>query len=188
MVNISVTLPYETASVRLFCTMRDVMRHSYLWLLTLGILFSLVGCAGTGGKPGKPTPTPVQVPDRREQLLSQITGIWETAGKDGKTLQAVFARDGRLTFKNALESYNPATWAIDAPSEELKITFSSVSLEAMQIFQLYVGQGVKAFHPQGRSVTYAFTSDTWTLNIAGWEYRKQHFHAPEPLPPEPVFR
>jgi len=84
----------------------------------------------------------------------------------------VFAPDGKLTFENGLDFFNPAEWTLKADRNELTIRMPQTPDEPLQIFQLYVGDGVKALDRARQEVTYAFTPETWNLNVAGWTYTK----------------
>lgn len=152
-------------------------------LLILALFFP--GCAGRSIK--TQTPPPLPEVSLQEQMEDHIQGIWE-AGPIGKATHiARFEKNGSLVFQNGLERYNPGRWNVDADRKELTLTFPAASLEAMQIFQMYLGQGIKEFHPYERRIVYPMTPETWTLNIAGWDYTK-HDPATQPAaaPPEPV--
>lgn len=160
--------------------------RSLLILLPLSALLFWAGCAGKQVKP-LPPPVEVQRPER-EILLEHLIGKWEAPPREGKERIATFDAAGSLTFSGALLGYNPARWDLDAANHELTITFPSISNERLQIFQLYVGQGIKSFHPQAKQIVYAFMKDTWTLNIGGWEYTKYDTAPKQQAEPEPTFK
>ena len=114
-------------------------------------------------------PPPVQKPD----LRSHLAGVWEMPGKNGAAAkQMIFTSDGGLTFRGGFEYYNPANWKLDENREELVIAFPSAPNEKLDIFHMYVGDGVQAFNRSQKEVTYHFDADTWSLNLAGWSYSK----------------
>jgi hypothetical protein len=145
-----------------------------------------VGCITKPAIRG-PVATPPQAPPSKgEEALSQLKGTWESQGKNG-IKKMIFAPGGQLTFEGGLDYYNPARWDLDADREELTITLPGADVDKLQIFQLYVGQGVKRFNPSQKQIIYHFDPQTWTLNFAGWEYTKTDKAAAEPLA-EPVLK
>ena len=93
-----------------------------------------------------------------------------------------FDPNGRLTFQGALESFNPGHWEIDVAQHELRIILPNADLDNLQIFKMYLGDGVKAFNWPQKQITYAFDDQTWKLNIAGWIYSKETKAAQEVVP------
>ncbi len=84
----------------------------------------------------------------------------------------VFAPGGQLTFHGGLEFYNPGRWELDPAQQELRLSFPETDVDRLRIFQLSVGDGVKAFDRVRKQVTYHFDEQTWTLNVGGWPYTK----------------
>jgi len=86
----------------------------------------------------------------------------------------MFRPGGQLIFQGGLEFFNPAQWELDPARQELRITMPSADVDKLQIFQMYVGQGVKAFDHTRKQVTFHFDPDTWSLNVGGWMYSKEN--------------
>jgi hypothetical protein len=99
----------------------------------------------------------------------------------------IFEAGGRLHFEGGLEYYNPATWELDPARETLVLTLPAAPQEKLDIFKMYVGDGVQAFDRAHKQVTYHFNAQTWELNMAGWPYHKPDATAPPPLA-EPVLK
>jgi len=152
--------------------------------LTVGTLLSLWGCLGKAPLKTIPPVPPEQA--ETNPLKDHLLGTWENMTKD-KTKQLIFGPGGTLQFSGGLEYFNPGRWELDSEQHELILTFPQADDEKLQIFQLYVGDGVKAFDRRQQRITYAFDDQTWSLNVGGWVYSKPE--APvAPLPPEPVLK
>src|ERR1019366_7604116 len=100
----------------------------------------------------------------------------------------IFSPGGLLVFQGGMEFFNPANWELDTAHEELILTFPQTDIDKLQIFKLYIGQGVKAFYPAQKQVVYHFDTETAALNIGGWDYSKVPQNTAEPTPPEPVLK
>ncbi len=128
------------------------------------------------------------LPEAHEKsALDQLLGAWELRSKDGTIKQMVFSQDGSLTFKGGLEFYNPAQWTLDPNRQELTITMLNAPDEKLDIFHMYLADGVKRFDRHLKEITYAFDDQTWSLNMAGWVYSKPDKSAAPPLA-EPVLK
>ncbi len=161
------------------------LRMRSLTVIVLGGLFCWAGCMGKTVH--REPPAPVEKSER-EALVTHLVGSWESPDPGRPVNYAVFNSNGSVTFKGGLHSYNPARWELNAERHELNLTFPSATNEALQVFQLYVGQGVKAFRPAQKQITYAFTRDTWTLNIAGWDYSKPDNSLKQFIETDPVIK
>jgi hypothetical protein len=143
-----------------------------------------MGCIGKAPVRGPETTLPeTHEKTPREQLI----GTWELRSKDGTIKQMIFSPDGELTFRGGLEFYNPAQWALDSTRQELTITMLNAPDEKLDIFHMYLGDGVKRFDRRLKEVTFAFDNQTWSLNVAGWVYSKPDKPADAPLA-EPVLK
>lgn len=101
----------------------------------------------------------------------------------------IFGAGGALTFEGGLGYFNPGHWELAEDRQELLITLPQADDEQLQIFQMYVGDGVKAFNRAQKQVIYPFTAQTWSLNVAGWVYSKTDPTTDTPIPSvEPVFK
>lgn len=162
-----------------------LIRPILILLAAFGSALLWPGCAGPGRKSTPPGAVEPQKSER-EILLEHLTGRWEAPAQGGKEKIAVFDSGGALTFSGALETYNPAQWDLDAGTHELHITFPALPNKKLQIFQLYVGQGIKSFQPAQKQITFTFKRETWTLNMAGWDYSKVDQAPKYQVEPEPV--
>jgi len=127
-------------------------------------------------------------PAQGQPSVVPFVGVWENTDSKRNVRKAVFEADGRLVFQGGLETYNPAQWEYDSARKELHITFPQIDPEQLQIFQLYIGSGVKSFDPKQKQVIYAITDPLGTLLLAGWEYHKAEEPLMAPSPDEPVLR
>jgi hypothetical protein len=118
-----------------------------------------------------PSPQKPQPPEK-SAAIAHLEGVWISRGANGNSGQMIFAPDGTLTFKNSLTFYNPAAWTLDESRHELHITLPNADYDRLQVFQMAVGDGVKAFNPSLKQITYDFTLETWSLPVAGWTYSK----------------
>jgi hypothetical protein len=162
----------------------DVFRAGAAVLVTaLGLTVS--GCVKSVPKP-VPQP-PQEAP--KDPLLTKLLGVWELPGKTSSAANIVFEKDERLVFKGALEFYNPAQWRLDSAAKELHITLPQTPNEKLDIFKMYVGDGVKAFSRPNKQITYHFGPETTGLNFAGWVYSKPAPNVPAAAPEaEPVLK
>jgi hypothetical protein len=119
--------------------------------------------------------------------MAHLVGSWELPGKEGKIKRLLFAPDGQLTFQGGLEYFNPGTWELDPNRQELRIALPGASDKNLDVFHMYLGDGVKAFDRAHKQVTYHFDIQTWTLNVGGWTYTKPEAAATSTLE-EPVFK
>jgi len=108
----------------------------------------------------------------KSDLESHLEGVWEIATSGGKTKTLIFEPGGSLKFEGGLAYFNPGRWELDPDRHELRITLPQAEDDKLQIFQTYVGNGVKALNRARKQVTYPFDSQTWTLNVGGWMYSK----------------
>jgi hypothetical protein len=154
----------------------------------LFVIVPWIGCVNQASLRKAPVTPPVQAtaaPDPRTHLLGQ----WELPGKDGKMKLLIFEPGGQLKFQGGLEYYNPATWRLDPDRQELTISLPGAPNEKLDIFKLYVGEGVKAFDRAQKQVTYHFDATIWDLNVAGWPYHKSETSNNSAAPlAEPVFK
>jgi predicted small lipoprotein YifL len=130
----------------------------------------LAGCAGKAPLRVPPVASPEE--KDRSALEAHLLGTWENSGKSGKTKQMIFSAGGAVQFQGGLEYFNPGRWEVDPGRHELILTMPQADDEKLQIFKLYVGDGVKAFDRAHERVTYAFDEQTWSLNVGGWPYTK----------------
>ena len=145
-----------------------------------------IGCLGKA--PLRPPVARLPVPAApTHESLTHLLGRWELPGKDGKMKLLIFDANGQLRFEGGLEYYNPARWQLDENRQELVITLPNAPNEKLDIFKMYVGDGVQAFDRNQKQVTFHFTPQIWELNMAGWTYHKPDAAAPPPIP-EPVFK
>ncbi len=142
-----------------------------------------IGCLGKAPLHPAPTRQTPEVP--KNDLSSHLIGRWELPGKDGNVKVMIFEPGGKVTFQGGLDYFNPAEWQLDPLSQELRISFPQTPNEKLDIFHMYVGQGVQAFDRARKTVTYHFDDQTWNLLIAGWTYSKPDVPAAAPLA-EPV--
>jgi hypothetical protein len=154
--------------------------------IAIGLLAVLpwIGCLPKAPLHPPPAPPPeILKPD----LQSHLLGPWELPAKNGAVKRIVFEVGGRLRFEGAFEFYNPATWELDSAREELILHLPAAPEEKLDIFKMYVGDGVQAFDRANKQVTYHFNTQVWELNVAGWPYHKPDASAPPPLA-EPVLK
>ena len=133
---------------------------------------------------------PVIAPEQAKPIETDLhlLGVWENAGRGGKTKRLIFESGGTLKFEGGLDYFNPGKWELDSARRELKITLPDADDDKLQIFQLYVGDGVKAFDRACKRITYFFDDQTWSLNVGGWQYSKNDGAAlPDKPEAEPVF-
>jgi len=144
-------------------------------VILLGILIPWTGCL----RP-VPAPTPVVVSrpavnppvPQKSEMLRHLEGVWESRGANGNQGQMIFSPDGTLIFKGKMEFYNPARWELDEARQELRLTLPEADNNRLQVFQIAVGDGVKAFNPTTKQITYTFNTEIWALQVAGWAYSK----------------
>jgi hypothetical protein len=116
-----------------------------------------------------------KVPVRPEAVKPpepHLQGVWENPGRGGNPKRMIFESGGRLTFQGGLEFFNPGHWEYHPDLQELRITLPEAQDEKLQIFKLYVGDGLKAFDRAQKQITYHFDDETWSLNVGGWVYSK----------------
>jgi hypothetical protein len=143
-----------------------VMSRRGVFLAGFALGAALFGGGCVKAPPQKPV---VQTPP---PPAPHIQGVWEYTDRSGKTRKMVFAENGQVTFQGGLEFFNPGRWDLDPMRQELKLTFPNADDDKLQIFKLYVGDGVKSFDRVGKVVVYHFDDDTYSLNIGGWMYAK----------------
>lgn len=151
----------------------------------MGASLILGGCLGKA--PLKVPPVAVPEQAKTNPVEAHLLGAWENPGRSGKTKQMVFSAGGGLQFSGGLEYFNPGRWELDPDRHELIITLPQADDEKLQIFQLYVGDGVKAFDRRQERITYAFDDQTWSLNVGGWIYSKSEEPSGQ-AQPEPVIK
>jgi len=151
--------------------------RTFFWLGIMG--FTLIPWTGCLKAP--PTPTPDTIPQKpvapppefpKNGLQSHLEGEWENNETAHKPKTLIFKADGRLIFRGGLEFYNPARWELETTQQELRITLPNADVDRIRVFQLYVGDGLKAFDPIKKQITYHFDEQTWSLNMGGWIYSK----------------
>lgn len=161
------------------------MQNEAMWMLKgLGLFLLLAWTGCVGHVPPKTVPVPPPPPLRLE---THLIGTWElpVSGKGSK--EVIFAPGGTVTFRNGLEFFNPARWELDERQHELTLLLPNASDQRLDIFHMYLGQGVKRFDRPGKRVTFDFSWHTDALNIAGWTYTKTETLAPH-IESEPVFK
>lgn len=134
--------------------------------------------------PPPPLPTPPAPPP--PDLRAHLEGLWENheTGRAGKEL--TFAPNGTLTFHGGFEFFNPGQWSLDSARQTLLITLPNADVDRLHAFQLSVGDGVQAFDPVRKQITYHFDEQTWSLNIAGWTYTKTEVPVIKAAPQPPL--
>ena len=139
-----------------------IMDRKSVFIL-LGMSF-LAGC-----HPKVPVKPPVvQVP----VTTSPIVGTWENNVRGVNRGRMIFKANGELTFQNGLEFYNPGHWEWDPMRKQLFITQPQAPDRKLDIFKMYVGDGVQSFDRAQKRITYRFDDQTTSLNVAGWTYMK----------------
>jgi hypothetical protein len=156
--------------------MTRLWKNGGMTLLAFGLL---AGCARH--VPVKP---PVYQP-RVTEVSPE--GTWQTTTRKGTTMQMVLKKEGGVEFKNGLGFYNPGHWDFDPMRNILTLTLPYASDERLQIFKLYVGDGVKAFDRERKQVHYDFTAQTDTLNVGGWLFTRAE-HGTVDIPAEPTLK
>ena len=152
----------------------------------IGFLVLIGGTSCAPKRPVHPPVVPTVQPPIANPTLAHLLGAWEREGR-GVSSQMVFEPGGQLSFGGDLQFFNPARWSLDTNTQELKITLPNAPDEKLDIFHMYLGEGVKAFDRAKKEVTYHFDDQTWTLNIAGWMYSKVEKQA-VPIDVEPVVK
>jgi hypothetical protein len=84
----------------------------------------------------------------------------------------IFKPGGELRFQGGMEYYNPGRWDYDPGRHELHITLPNADDNKLQIFKMYVGDGVKAFDRVAKEITYPFDDQTGSINVGGWMFFK----------------
>jgi hypothetical protein len=128
----------------------------------------------------------VPLPPPAAPIVSPIEGTWESSGRQG-TMTLNFHPDGRLMFQGGLTFFNPGRWEYDPFRHSLALTFPEAPDDKIQVFKLYLHDGVQDFDRIGKTVTYRFDDQTTSLNIAGWIYTKVVKNDIK-IAPEPVLR
>jgi len=145
------------------------------------------GCLGKA--PLRVPPVAAPEPTKSSLFEAHLLGTWENPGRSGKTKQMIFSAGGALQFNGGLDYFNPGRWELDPERRELTITLPQADDEKLQIFKLYVGNGVKAFDRRQQRITYTFDDQTWSLNVGGWTYSKSDTSSGETqASPEPVIK
>src|SRR5258708_3316736 len=103
-----------------------------------------MGCGGKTPLHGPAVPPP---PVEKNDMQSHLEGVWENPKRGGSPRQMIFDPGGRLTFRGGLEFYNPAQWELDSIRKELRISLPAADADKLQVFQMYVHDGIKAFDP-----------------------------------------
>lgn len=99
----------------------------------------------------------------------------------------IFEPTGGLVFRGGFEFFNPARWTLDKSQRELQLSFPNAPDEKLDLFHMYLKDGVKSFNRKEKTVSYVFDAETSSLNIVGWIYSKPEA-APAPLEAEPVLK
>ena len=132
-----------------------------------------VGCVTKAPLRGPVAKPLVQTqPSKQDEAVAHLEGVWENPKPGGHPRQMIFGAGGQLTFQGGLEFYNPGHWDLNADRQELVLTLPQADVDKLQVFQMYLHDGVKAFDPAHKQITYRFDDQTWTLNIGGWMYSK----------------
>ena len=160
----------------------------FLGILSLLVLLIWTGCAARPPLrgPTETAPEPQAPPPVTPQ--SHLEGTWENLGQGHPPRQMIFGADGSVIFHGGMEFFGPGRWELDPDRQELILTLDQAPDEKLQIFQMDVGDGVKAFDPARKRITYHFDTQTWALDIAGWPYSKEDKLAPAPAEAEPVLQ
>src|SRR5579864_6428788 len=130
---------------------------------------SIISLIGVGCTPKAPPRPPVVTAPPE---VSPVVGVWENNVRGESHGQAIFKANGDLTFQGGMEFYNPGHWEWDPMRHRLMITLPQAPDAKLDIFKMYVGDGVEAFDRAQKRVTYHFDDETATLNIGGWMYSK----------------
>lgn len=149
------------------------------YLLAASVL-SLILFAGCAPKAPLPKPPVVTAPE-----ISPIIGTWENNVRGVSHGRVIFSANGTLMFQGGMEFYNPGRWDWDPIQKKLYITLPQAPDPKLDIFKMYVGDGVEAFDRAQKRVTYHFDEETATLNIGGWTYAKVNEVKPA-VPEEPT--
>jgi hypothetical protein len=132
---------------------------------------------------------PTRPPTAKPPPASLVEGIWENPGHGSTPMKMIFSAGGRLTFQGALEFYNPGQWEYRPDIQELILTLPEADDSKLQVFQMYVGDGVKAFDRERKEITYHFDDQTQELNVGGWVYSKVGGPTAPPAPAaEPILK
>jgi hypothetical protein len=146
-------------------------------LALIALLLPLAACHKY--VPVKP-PSPVVQPP---QPVSP-EGVWQCAGRDGKTMKLILNPNGEAIFQGGLEYLNPGRWDWDPMRNKLTLLLPRAPDNKLEIFYLQVGHGVQYFDPARKLVAYHFDDETSELNVAGWIYSRRDAGevkvAPEP--------
>ncbi|HVO32439.1 MAG TPA: hypothetical protein VMU17_00905 [Elusimicrobiota bacterium] len=146
------------------------------------------GCAAP--KPARVTVPPPEVkqPTPADEALANLQGTWENIGQGGTIRKMIIEKDGNMRFDGGLEFFNPATWQWSADRQELEISMPAAEDDKLQIFKMYVGDGVKSVDRRRHLVAYHFDQHTDTLNVAGWNFTKAESNPIPAAEPEPTIR
>jgi hypothetical protein len=131
--------------------------------LVIGGILAWAGCQPKA--PIKPSVSP-GVP------ISPVAGVWENNVRGENRGRMIFKENGELTFQNGLDFYNPGQWTWDRLRQELIIRLPQAPDRKLDIFKMYVGDGIQSFDRAQKKITYRFDDQTASLNMAGWIYTK----------------
>jgi hypothetical protein len=153
------------------------MRKSTLFILALALF---AGC-----HPRVPVKPPVPVAQPPAPATPE--GVWQSPGRDGRTMKMILKPNGEAIFQGGLEYFNPGRWDWEPAHKKLVLTLPRAPDQKLEIFYLQVGHGVQYFDPARKLIAYRFDDDTSELNVAGWIYNK--LDAGEiKIAPEPTLR
>src|ERR1700722_1378205 len=107
------------------------------WITVGWLSVTAVGCA-----PKAPPRPPVLVAPPQ---VSPVEGVWENSVRGVSHGRAIFKANGDLTFQGGMEFYNPGHWDWDPIRHRLMITLPQAPDAKLDIFKMYVGDGVEAF-------------------------------------------
>jgi len=136
---------------------------------------------------GCTTKQPIPPPVVEVEKAPPVVGTWENNVRGDIKGRMIFKANGELVFQGGLEFYNPGRWDWDPLRKQLFVTLPQAPDPKLDIFKMYVGDGVQAFDRTKKQVTYAFDDQTTTLNVAGWTYSKVDTSKVE-VPAEPTLR
>jgi len=148
-------------------------------------LYLIPACVLSGCVPKAPPPVKPPVVAAPAELSP--VGTWENNDRGKSQGKMIFKANGELAFQGGMEFYNPVHWDVDKINKKLILTMPQAPDPKLDIFKMYVGDGVQSFDRAQKKVTYHFDEQTTTLNIAGWIFSKVD-NSKVDIPAEPTLR
>jgi hypothetical protein len=149
------------------------------------LMAALIGFSALPACKKTTTPMPRPVVTRPPELTP--VGIWQSADRSTRQLQMILRPNGELQFQGGMSFLNPGYWDFDPVRNTLVLSFPQAPDEKLQVFKLYIGQGVESLDRPGKRVIYRYTETTDSLNVAGWTFTKLDLSKPD-IAPEPTLR